>query len=257
MLRSGMETPWPEESSSEQATQAGVFATTHWSVVLQAGESNSPQAQEALSRLCQAYWYPLYAFIRRQGRSPHDAQDLTQEFFARLLQSHFFRVADRTRGRFRSFLLAALKHFLMHEWEKAHTLKRGGGLRLLPLDLNSGETRYSHEPADPLTADKLFQRRWALNLLEQVLERLRGDYAASGREALFEQLKPALTGERALPAYAALAQAVGLSEGALKVAVHRLRQRYAQRLREEIAHTVADPSEVEEELQHLLAALGA
>jgi RNA polymerase sigma-70 factor (ECF subfamily) len=245
----------PDSSSEVSASAAGVFATTHWSVVLAAGEGQSPQAQEALSRLCETYWYPLYAFVRRQGHSPHDAQDLTQEFFARLLRSHFFAAADRKRGRFRSFLLASLKHFLMHEWEKARALKRGGGQILIHLDLKDGETRFGLEPAEPMTADQVFERRWALTVLEAVLERLRQDYAASGQDRLFEELKPALTGERALASYVELGRGLGMSEGAVKVAVHRLRQRYGELLREEIAHTVASPEEIEEELRHLLATL--
>ncbi|MBI5383921.1 MAG: sigma-70 family RNA polymerase sigma factor [Verrucomicrobia bacterium] len=237
------------------ASAPGVFVTTHWSVVLSAGESQSPQAHEAITQLCQTYWYPLYAFVRRQGYGPHDAQDLTQEFFARLLQSHFFACADRRRGRFRSFLLASMKHFLMHEWEKARALKRGGGQHLLPLDAAAGETRYTQEPTDNVTPDKLFERRWALTLLERVLDRLREDCASTGKAALFDALKPTLTGERSGLAYAEVGARLGLSEGAVKVAVHRLRHRYGQLLREEIAHTVASPAEVDEELRYLLAVL--
>jgi RNA polymerase sigma factor (sigma-70 family) len=247
--------PQPGQTSETSTSAPGVFATTHWSVVLAAGKDQSPQAQEALSRLCETYWYPLYAFVRRQGRNPHDAQDLTQEFFARLLRSHFFVAADPKRGRFRSFLLASLKHFLMHEWEKDRAQKRGGGRSLVRFDAQAGETRYGVEPVEPLTAEAIFERRWALTLLDRVLERLGADYAVSGRAALFDALKPALTGEKALAGYADLAARLGMSEGALKVAVHRLRQRYGELLREEIAHTVASPGEVEGELRHLLSAL--
>lgn len=246
-----------DSSSETRASAAGGFATTHWSVVLAAGERGSPQAHAALSRLCETYWYPLYAFVRRQGYPAHDAEDLTQEFFARLLQSHFFAAADRKRGRFRSFLLASLKHFLMHEWEKTRALKRGGGRPVISLDPPDGETRYGLEPVEPVTADQVFDRRWALTLLERVLERLGVEYAGAGKGQLFEALKPALTGEKALAAYADLAVSLGMSEGALKVAVHRLRQRYGELLREEIAHTVGRPDEVEEELRQLLAVLSA
>ena len=242
-------------ASQTPGSSPGVFATTHWSVVLSAGDGPSPQAQEAITQLCQTYWYPLYAFVRRQGCGPHDAQDLTQEFFARLLQSHFFAVADPKRGRFRSFLLASMKHFLLHEWEKARALRRGGGRQVIPLDVAGGESRYGLEPADPVSADRVFERRWALTLLEQVVERLRADYAGAGKASLFDALKPALTGARGLAGYGEVAGRLGLSEGAVKVAVHRLRQRYGELLREQIAHTVGSPAEVEEELRHLLGVL--
>lgn len=244
-----------DTSNVSRAPGAGVFATTHWSLVLVAGDSHTPEAREALSRLCQTYWYPLYAYARRQGHSPPDAQDLAQEFFARLLQSHFFAAADPKRGRFRSFLLASFKHFLMHEWEKSRAQKRGGGQRLIHWEAESGENRYHLEPADNATADKAFERRWALVLLEKVLDRLRAEYADGGRAKLFETLKPALTGEKGLPPYAELAQRLEMTGGAIKVAVHRLRLRYGELLREEIAHTVASPAEVEEELRCLLQAL--
>jgi len=245
----------PGTTTEQSAAEAGVFATTHWSVVLAAGQSESPGAQEALAKLCQTYWYPLYAFVRRQGHSPHDAQDLTQEFFARLLRSHYFAAADPKRGRFRSFLLGSIKHFLAHEWEKGRALKRGGGQVLISLDGPAGETRYALEPPDNVTADKIFERRWALTLLEQVLARLQEDYAASGKRQLFQELKPTLTGEKCAGSYVEIGSRLGLNEGAVKVAVHRLRQRYGELLREEIAHTVASPEEVEEELRHLLSAL--
>jgi RNA polymerase sigma-70 factor (ECF subfamily) len=245
------------EPGSSPVTQAGgpVFVTTHWSLVLAAADSQAPEAETALASLCQTYWYPLYAFVRRQGYSPHDAQDLTQEFFARLLKSHYFAAADRKRGRFRSFLLASIKHFLAHEWEKARAQKRGGGKALVRLDAESGELRYGQEPADHTTADKLYDRRWALTLLESVLQRLRDEYCGSGRGALFDSLQPALTGEKSLPPYTELAPCLGLSEGALKVAVHRLRQRYAELLRDQIASTVASPEDIEEELHCLFEAL--
>lgn len=244
-----------ESTGGESASRAHPFVTTHWSVVLAAGQRETPEAQAAMSLLCQSYWYPLYAFVRRQGYSAHDAQDLTQEFFLRLLRSHHLSAADPKRGRFRSFLLASLKHFLAHEWEKARTLKRGGGVQFVPLNVELGESRYCLEPADPVTADKLFERRWALTVLERVLERLHQDYVASHQATLFEVLRPALTGDRAVPPSGELACRLDMSEGAIRVAVHRLRQRYGELLREEIAHTVAAPEEVEGELQYLMTAL--
>jgi len=232
-----------------------VFVTTHWSLVLSAGDQPSPQAADALEKLCRAYWLPIYAFVRRQGRGPHDAQDLTQEFFARLLGKKSLAVADPARGRFRSFLLASLKHFLANEWDKARAQKRGGGQRLIPMDAADAETKCGLEPADPATAEKIFERRWALALLDQVLRRLREEYVRDGREKLFEQLKPTLTETSRLVRYAEMAARLGTSEGAVKVAVHRLRQRYREVLRAEIANTVAGPDEVEDEIRNLFAAL--
>jgi RNA polymerase sigma-70 factor (ECF subfamily) len=244
-----------DSSNASRAAGPGVFATTHWSLVLAAADPQAPQAQAALATLCQNYWFPLYAYVRRQGRNPQDAQDLTQEFFARLLASHLVAAADRKRGRFRSFLLASFKHFLMHEWEKGQAHKRGGHCQIIPWEAQAGESRYTLEPADHATADKAFDRRWALVLLEKVVDRLRADYAAGGRAELFDRLKPALTGEKGLPPYAELARRMGLTEGALKVAVHRLRQRYGELLREEIAQTVASPDEIQDELHCLFEAL--
>lgn len=246
-----------ENQTTAGAPGAGAgFAETRWSVVLRAADTASPQAGEALAALCQAYWYPLYVFIRRQGHNPHDAQDLTQEFFARLIQSHFFAAADPKRGRFRSFLLASLKHFLQHEWEKARAQRRGGGRAILSLDAAEGESRYLLEPAQSANAERLFDRRWALTLLERVVERLRADYAASGKAELFDALKPALAGEQAGGSCASLAASLGMTEGAVKVAIHRLRQRYGALLREEISHTLASPDDVEGELRHLFDVLG-
>lgn len=231
------------------------FATTHWTVVLSAAQGGSPRADDALARLCQSYWYPLYAYVRRQGNSPHDAQDLTQAFFARLIAKNYLGDVNRAKGRFRSFLLASLKHFLANEWDKARALKRGGGQTIVPLEVETAERRYSLEPADPHSPDKIFERRWALTLLEQVLGRLRAEYSAQGKGALFEGLKDSLTGDRSTLRYAELGGAVGLSEGAVKVAAHRLRRRYREILRLEIANTVATPEEVDEELRYLFAVL--
>lgn len=249
-------------SSSGSGTQsvargAADFAVTHWSVVLAAGQSDldSVRARDALEKLCRAYWFPIYAFVRRQGHGPHDAQDLTQEFFARLLEKNSLANVNRARGRFRSFLLGAVKHFLANEWDKARAQKRGGGTSPLPIDFSSAETSFAVEPADQHTAEKIFDRRWALALLEQVLRRLREDYVIDGREKLFEELKPTLTeASRAVP-YAQMAARLGSTEGAVKVAVHRLRRRYRELLRAEIADTVAGPEEVEDEIRNLFAAL--
>ena len=241
--------------SSEGNARRATFVTTHWSVVLTARRSDTTRAQAALCRLCQAYWYPLYAYVRRRGYQAHDAQDLTQEFFARLLAQNWLAQADRDRGRFRTFLLAALSHFLANEWDKARAQKRGGGVQIVPLQLDTAETRYGHEPADPLTPEQSFERRWALALLDEVLKRLGQEHAAAGTEKLFDLLKPCLVGDRQAQPYAALAAELGMTEGAVKMAVHRLRQRYRQLLREEIANTVADPVEVTEEMHHLFAVL--
>ncbi len=216
-------------------------------------QSSGSAAHESLGKLCQIYWYPLYAFVRRQGKGEHDAQDLTQEFFARLLEKGWMEGVDRERGRFRSWLLAAMKHFLANEWDRANRLKRGGGQALLSLDAQTAEARYALEPADPMTADRIFERRWALTLLEQVLERLRREFVAAGKGKMFDELKAALTGAKV--DYSEIAARLNLNEGAVRVAVHRLRLRYRDLVRAEIAQTVATDDEVEAELQHLFAAL--
>ena len=231
------------------------FLTTHWSVVLAAGRSDSTRAETALARLCQTYWYPLYAHVRRRGHSPHDAQDLTQEFFARLLERHSLASADPTRGRFRSFLLSALDHFLAHEWQKVCAQKRGGGRQILSLDLALAEQRYDLEPADTATPDKLFDKHWAMAMLEEVLSQLEAEYQQAGKAVLFAALKQTLTGTRESQPYAVLAAGLGMNEAAVKVAVHRLRKRYRQLLRAEIANIVADPEQADDELRHLFAAL--
>ena len=241
--------------SSEAGQRHAAFVTTHWSVVVTAGRSDTTRAQAALARLCQTYWYPLYTYVRRRGYSPPDAQDLTQEFFARLLAQNWLAQADRERGRFRTFLLAALSHFLANEWDKARAQKRGGSIQLVPLQLDNAETRYGQEPADPLTPEQCFERRWALALLDEVLNRLRQEQVAAGTGEMFDALKPCLVGDRQAQPYAALAAELGMTEGAVKVAVHRLRQRYRQLLREEIANTVATPEEVNAEMHHLFNVL--
>jgi RNA polymerase sigma factor (sigma-70 family) len=231
------------------------FGTTHWSVVLAVGEGDPALARAALERLCQSYWYPLYAFLRRSGKSPHDAEDLVQSFFAVCIEKDYLAAADREKGRFRSFLLLALKRFLANEYHKRHAAKRGGAHPMVALDALAAEERYAIEPVDRLSADKLFDRRWALTLLEQVLARLQQEQAAAGRAALFEHLKVFLVAGEGGPAYAELAARLSLSESALKVAVHRLRQRYRALLNDELANTVSSPTELEAERRHLLEAL--
>jgi RNA polymerase sigma-70 factor (ECF subfamily) len=244
-------------SSSEipASSKRTAFAATHWSVVLAASDDNTSQARRALACLCEAYWYPLYAYARRCGHSPEDAQDLTQAFFAQLIGHNWVAHADPHKGRFRSFLLMIMKRFLAKEWEKAKTLKRGGQASMVALELDSAETRYSLELADTSTPEQLFEKQWALTLLESVLKRLRGDYARDGKGALFEALEPCLVGSRETQPYAELAAELGMTEGAVKVAVCRLRERYRSCLKEEIAQTVASPAEAEDELRHLFRVL--
>jgi RNA polymerase sigma factor (sigma-70 family) len=229
-----------------------VFPVTRWTVVLAASGTPSPESAAALERLCSSYWYPLYAFVRRSGHLPPEAEDLTQEFFARLLEHNWIAQADRHKGRFRSFLLMAMKRFLANEWKKAKTLKRGGQVRFVPLQLEAAETRYTREPADTRTPEQLFEKQWALTLLESVLSRLREDYGREGKGALFHALEPCLVGSRDTQPYAALGAELGMTEGAARVAVCRLRERYRECLKAAIAHTVASAAEVDEELRHLL-----
>ena len=208
-----------------------------------------------MAKLCNVYWYPLYAYVRRRGYSPEDAQDLTQEFFLRLLQHDWLAQADRERGRFRTFLLAALSHFLANEWHKARAKKRGGAFQLVPLEFDNAETRYSREPVDPTTPEQGYERRWALALLEEVLNRLAAESAAQGRAQLFGVLKTSLIGDDRTPSYATLAAELGMTEAAIKVAIHRLRKRYRQLLKEEIFNTVATAEEVQAEMRHLFNVL--
>jgi RNA polymerase sigma-70 factor (ECF subfamily) len=232
-----------------------IFATTHWSLVLAAGKRPAPDAQKALATLCRTYWYPLYAYVRRQGHQPDDAQDLTQEFFARLLEKHYLQAADPERGRFRSFLLTAFKRFLSKERDRKTTKRRGGGMKRLSLDFESGECRYRLEPAHEVTAERIYERRWALTLLERVFARLQDELDQAGKQKEFHCLKVYLTGETDTPSHQEAAAELAMTEGAVKVAVHRLRRRYRNLVREEIAQTVASPEEVDEELRHLFAAL--
>jgi len=253
----GYLTPMPP-SDPEPAGSPGLprfFVTTHWSVGLAAGRDSSPAATDALGQLCRAYRYPLYAYVRRKGYGVDDAQDLTQEFFARLLARNYLTVADRHRGKFRSFLLGSLEHFLAREWTKAHAQKRGGGKTPLSLDETDAENRYLLEPAHELTAEKIFDRRWATTLLDQAMSRLRAECMASYKGELFGKVESFLSGEKGEACYADVATALKMSEGAIKVAVHRLRQRYSELVRAEIAQTVASPEEADEELRYLFTVL--
>jgi RNA polymerase sigma-70 factor (ECF subfamily) len=233
-----------------------VFATTHWSVVLTAGtHHDTTRARDALARLCQVYWYPLYAYVRRRGHNAPDAQDLTQAFFEQLLRRQSLASADPERGRFRSFILTAMNHFLAVEWKKARAQKRGGGNPNLSLDWAAAEQRFDLEPATTLAPDRLFEKHWALTLLGEVLSRLEREYQAEGKGRLFAAIKETLLGRRESQPYAELAETLGMNEGALKVAVHRLRKRYRELIRAEIANTL-DPSEdVEAEMRHLFQVL--
>ena len=232
------------------------FATTHWSVVLAAGERELPQAAEALEKLCRTYWYPLYVYARRQGNSPEDAQDLTQDFFSRLLEKNYLAKADRDRGKFRTFLLGSLKNFLVNEWKRAGRLKRGGGVEFVSIDANVAEDRYATEPANESNPDAAYEQRWAITLIEQVLATLRREYSAADKARLFEELKGFIWGDKSAASYAEIAGHLNLTEGTVKVAVHRLRQRFRELLRAEVAHTVARPEDVDDELRHLIAVVG-
>jgi RNA polymerase sigma-70 factor (ECF subfamily) len=230
------------------------FATTRWSLIVEAADPGSPQAEAALATLCELYWFPVYAFVRRSGRSTDESRDLTQGFFARVLEKGYFKQARQERGRFRSFLLTAVRNFLANEWDAGQAQKRGGGQRILPLDFDDSERRYQLEPADVETPERVYERRWAQTVLGHARDRLRAKFAESGRADLFARLGPCLSGEE--PDYGALSAELGMSAGSLRVAVHRLRRQFAATLREAVAETVDRPEEVEEELRHLIAAVG-
>lgn len=232
----------------------GHFPSTSWSLVLSAGRG-SAHSEEALASLCSAYWHPVYSYIRHRGHPAPEAEDLTQGFFTRLLETNWLGDADRNRGRFRSFLLGAVNHYLSNERDRERSLKRGGGRLPLPLDFVSAEARVSREPADHQTPERLFERDWAHALLDLVMAKLRNESWAGGRKELFERLQPFLTGDSLRGCCSQTALDLGMTEGAVKVALHRLRQRYGELLREEILHTVASPAEVDQEILSLLAAL--
>ena len=231
--------------------------TTHWSVVLSAKQGGSDAVDGALEKLCHDYWWPLYAFVRRRGHELHDAQDLTQEFFGRLLAKDFLRAVDRSKGKFRSFLLAALEHFLANEWRNAHTQKRGGKFVFVSTDAESAEQQYLQVSATNLSPEQLYEQQWATTLLDQTLSQLRAEFDAADKGALFEQIKIFLTGEKHAVSYAELSVKLEMTEAALKMAVSRMRQRYGELLRAEIANTVSGPEEIDEELRALFGALSS
>ena len=247
----------PMSAQENQAGEFGAahFATTHWSVVLRAGQSDSAAAATALGRLYQTYWYPLYACVRRQGHDAPTAQDIVQEVFLALLEKQQLAAVTPGKGRFRSYLLASVNHLLANEWHKRHRQKRGGGQSPISLDSLAAEERYRLEPIDNRTPDQLFDRRWALAVLDEVLKRLRSEWDAAGKSAVFDTLRVFLSGDAEAPAFAVVGEQLGWSEGATRVAVHRLRQQYRKLLRDEIGQTVGSAAEVEEELRHLSAAL--
>jgi RNA polymerase sigma factor (sigma-70 family) len=230
------------------------FVTTHWTVVRAGATAESPHCAAALEQLCRAYWYPLYVYIRRRGHPIEEAKDLTQEFFARLIEKQWLAEADRTKGRFRTFLLTALNHFLANEWRRSQAAKRGGGKSVISLD-DTAEARYAQEPASRLTPERIYDRRWALSLFDRALGRLREEYVNAGKSGSFDLLKKYLSIEAADGEYAQLATELEMSPGAVTAAVYRLRQHYRELVREEVAHTVESPDEVDAEMRWLLAAL--
>jgi RNA polymerase sigma-70 factor (ECF subfamily) len=246
-----------EPSTPASTARGDAFATTHWTAVLAAGRRSTPQADVALEELCRTYWFPLYAYVRRRGRTRQDAQDLTQAFFARFLEKNYLEGLSGERGKFRAFLLASLNHFLANEWDRATRQKRGSGQMTLSLDWQDADSRYQIDPADNLSPDKLYDRVWAVTLLERVLARLRAESESDGRAAAFEHLKPFLSAGRAAIPYAEAAAVLNVSEAAARVAVHRLRRRYRELLREEIRQTLSDPAQVEEEMRALFSAFSA
>lgn len=244
----------PQEPVS---TPPAAFCTTHWSLVLAAGQPGHPATQKALGALYQSYWYPLYAFVRRKGHPPEEAKDLTQDFFALLLEKNFVGDADRDRGRFRTFLLTACTNFLANDWAKRRTLKRGGGFTFVSLQEESAEDWYQREPVDGVTPEKLFDRRWALSVLARTMNNLRVEFQKAGKSEVFSTLEPFLSGEKHPASYTEAARRLGMSEGTVRVNVHRLRARYGELLRQEIGQTLANPADLEDELRHLLAVLAA
>jgi RNA polymerase sigma factor (sigma-70 family) len=246
-------------ASSSQPTDApgDIFATTHWTVVLAAGQRHTPQSDHALEELCRTYWFPLYAYVRRRGHAKADAEDLVQAFFARFLAKNYLEGLSAERGRFRAFLLAALKNFLINEWKHAHRLKRGGGAVNLSLDWETADTKFQVAATAEPSPDQAFDREWALALLAKVIERLEAECVAEGKGNLFAQLKVFLAAGKSDTAQSEVARVLGMEEGAVRVAVHRLRKRYRQLLREEIGNTLSDPALVDEELRALFGAFGS
>ena len=231
------------------------FATTRWSIVLAAGRDSSPEAKTALATLCETYWFPLYAFVRRQGYDAQDAQDLTQGFFTRLLEKKDLRDVQRERGKFRSFLLASMKHFLMNEWDRTQAQKRGGGQRMLSVDFDEAESRLRLEPSHEQTPEVIFEKQWALTLLDRVRAVLREEFVSAHKAEQFDRLHVYLTGEKSAVTYAEVAEELRISEAAVKMAVSRLRRRFHDRLRKEIGQTVATEDEIDDEIRALTDAL--
>jgi len=245
----------PKNSDFGIPTSSPVFATTHWTVVLTAQQEDSSRAFEALSELCRTYWYPLYAYVRRRGHNEDDAKDLSQEFFARLLEKNYLRFVAREKGKFRSFLQASMNHFLAKEWSRANCQKRGGGCVIVSLNDDTAENQYRQEPATDVTPEKLFERQWALTSLERAMTRVRQEFVDGGKAPLFDELKACISGGRNSEGYAEVAARLEISVGAVGVAVHRLRKRYGEILRDEIAQTVSSSEEVDEEIRHLFQVL--
>ncbi len=243
----------PDSDQGSARGKSSWFTTTHWSVVLAAGQESSPQAQEALENLCRTYWFPLYAYVRRKGHSPEDAQDLTQAFFAAFLRKNSISQACRDRGRFRSFLLTSLQNFLVQQWEKGRAAKRGGACQPLPWDQGSAESSYQLEAVSEIPPDKVFEKRWAFTLFQEALVRLHEEFAAAGKGELFENLKCFLTEESGEQGYAGVAARLSMSPSTVAVAVHRLRKRYGDLVRAEIANTVTSPAEIDEEMRYLIS----
>jgi RNA polymerase sigma-70 factor (ECF subfamily) len=241
---------------ASSTTPGDIFATTHWTVVLAAGKQRTPQSDRALEELCQTYWFPLYGYVRRRGHNKPDAEDLVQAFFARLLEKNVLAGLDNDKGKFRAFLLAALKHFLANEWDKSQTQKRGGGAHHLQLDWQTADTKFQVAATNEVSPDNAYDREWALALLARVIERLQKECAAEGKAKLFEQLKKFLMAGGGESAQSEVAKSLGMEEGAVRVAIHRLRKRYRALLRDEIAHTLSDPAMVDEEMRSLFGAFG-
>jgi len=231
------------------------FVTTRWTLIVAAADPDSPESREALATLCQDYWYPLYVYARRRGNSPEDARDLTQGFFAKLLEKNYLKAADRERGKFRTFLLTAMQSYMANEWDRERAQKRGGGQTPISLDLEWAEGGLAFEPAEDLTPEDIFERCWALAQLERVVDRMRNEMSLPGKERRFELLKGYVTGESQDIPYREVASELGVSESSVKVAVHRMRKRFGELLRQEVAQTVAGPEGVESEVRHLLSAV--
>lgn len=243
-----------EHSSQSSGSPGDIFATTHWTVVLAAGKRSTPQSNAALEQLCKTYWFPLYAYVRRRGHNKADAEDLTQAFFARFLAKNYLAGLSAERGRFRAFLLASLKNFLTNEWDRSQRQKRGGGETHLSLDWRTADTKFQVTAVNEPSPDKAFDREWALALLAKVIERLQAECAADGKAKLFEQLKIFLMAGKGETAQSDVAKALGMEEGAMRVAIHRLRKRYRALLRDEICQTLTDAAQVDEEMRALFGA---